>query len=231
MIITKQLYQLQELDLQIEADEQSLRQMISQLGESLAVTRARNQVATENQRLEELKKQQHSLEWDIDDITSKINPAEEKLYGGRVGNPKELASLQHEVEILKTKRSQLEDNVLEIMEQIELAESSVASNSNELTKLEAEWQNQQQQLSVKLDELKRAFADLQLKRQQLSASIEAQAIELYEKLRKQKGTAVAKVEQGICQGCRISLSAAQLQQVRSGNLMQCSNCGRILFLA
>ncbi|MEE8619379.1 MAG: C4-type zinc ribbon domain-containing protein [Dehalococcoidales bacterium] len=35
----------------------------------------------------------------------------------------------------------------------------------------------------------------------------------------------------MCRGCRISLSAAELQQARSGSLVQCSNCGRILFLA
>ncbi|MDI6814491.1 MAG: hypothetical protein QMC90_00160 [Dehalococcoidales bacterium] len=42
---------------------------------------------------------------------------------------------------------------------------------------------------------------------------------------KQRGTAVAKVEQGLCRGCRISLSTAKLQQARSGSLVQCSSCG------
>ena len=40
----------------------------------------------------------------------------------------------------------------------------------------------------------------------------------------------ARVEQGICRGCRISLPTTDLQQARSGKLVQCSSCGRILFL-
>ena len=51
------------------------------------------------------------------------------------------------------------------------------------------------------------------------------------KLKKQKGTAVAKVEQGVCCGCRISLPSTELQRARSDSLVRCSSCGRILFLA
>jgi len=88
-----------------------------------------------------------------------------------------------------------------------------------------------EQLSAEMEELKTRLSDLKHKRQTLSTGIDSQATEFYDKLKGQKGTAVAKVEQGICHGCRISLSAAQLQQVRATSLVQCSNCGRILFLA
>jgi len=231
MIVSKQLYQLQEVDLELEATEQALRQIASQLGESQAVVRAQTRLASENQRLEELKGQQHSLEWEIDDLVSKLAPAQEKLYGGSIRNPKELSNLQHEVEGFKSKREQLEEKALEVMEQVELIEASIANTSNELKRLEAEWQSQQEQLSNNMEELKTTLSDLQHKREALSTSIDSEAIEFYDTLKKHKGTAVSKVEQGICRGCRISLSAAELQQARSGNLVQCSNCGRILFLA
>jgi predicted nucleic acid-binding Zn-ribbon protein len=231
MSVAKQLYQLQEVDLELEANEQALRQTANQLGESQAVVRTRNKLTLENQRLEELKRQQHSLEWEIDDLVSKVATAEDRLYGGSIRNPKELANLQHEVEGFKSKRGQVEDKALEVMERVELTEASVATISNELKRLEAEWQSQQQQLSSDMEELKATLSDLNRKRQALSASIDSETFEFYDKLKKQKGTAVAKVEQGICRGCRISLSAAELQQARAGSLVQCSNCGRILFLA
>jgi predicted nucleic acid-binding Zn-ribbon protein len=231
MSVAKQLYQLQEIDLEIEANEQALRQIASQLGESQALVKTQTKLASEKQRLEELKQQQQSWEWEIDDLVSKLTAVQERLYGGSIKNPKELSSLQHEVEGFKSKREQLEDKALEIMEQVELTEASVATKSNEFKELEAEWQSQQQQLSGNMEELKTTLADLQHKREALSTSIDPEKIELYNKLKKQKGTAIAKVEQGICRGCRISLSAAELQQARGGNSVQCSNCGRILFLA
>ena len=102
--------------------------------------------------------------------------------------------------------------------------------TGEFEELEAEWQKQQQQLSAEIDQLKSKLSDLNHKRQQVSAEIEPRAVESYENIRKQKRQAVAKVEQGICRGCRISLPSSELQRVRSGNLVQCGSCRRILFL-
>lgn len=231
MSVSKQLYQLQEVDLELEANEQALRQIASQQRESQAVVKARTKLTSANQRLEELKQQQQSLEWEIDDLANKLAPAQEKLYGGSVRNPKELANLQHEVEGFKSKREQLENKALEVMEQVELAVASVATISNESKNLTAEWQSQQQQLSNNAEELKAMQSDLKHKREALSANIDPETIEFYDKLKQQKGTTMARVEQGICRGCRISLSTAELQQARGGSLVQCSNCGRILFLA
>ena len=231
MGVAKQLYQLQEVDLELESNERALQQVTSQLGESQEVVRVRNKLASERQRLEELKRQQHSLEWEIDDIATKLTATEDKLYSGSIGSPKELANLQHEVDGLKTRRSKLEDEALDIMEQVELATASVATISSQLKTVEAEWQSQQQQLSADMEQLKAVLSNLKHKRQTLSAEIDPRAVELYHELKEKKGTAVAKVEQGICRGCRISLSATELQRARSGSLTQCSSCGRILFLA
>ncbi len=230
MNVVRQLYQLQEIDLELESNEQSLNKIASQLGESGAVVGARNKLALEHQHLEELARQQRSVEWEIDDIASKLTAAEEELYSGRIRNPKELANLQHEIDGLKARRAQLEEKVLEIMDQVELTTKSVTTINSKLGVLEAEWQSQQQQLSANQEQLKTASSNLKQKRQLLTAEIDPETIDVYQALKKQKGTAVAKVEQGICRGCRISLSVTELQRTRSGSLVQCSSCGRLLFL-
>ncbi len=231
MSMTKQLYQLQEVDLELESNEQALKQITSQLGESEAVLSAKDKLALERQRLEELQPQQHSVEWEIDGITSKLTTTEEELYSGTIHNPKELTNLQHEIDGLKAKRNQLEERALERMDEVELTAKSIATTDNELKVLEAEWQSQQQQLLANLEEVKSIISELKQKRQLLATEIEPQIIDIYHELRKQKGAAVAKVEQGICRGCRISLPASELQRTRSDSLVRCSSCGRILFLA
>ncbi len=231
MSVTKQLYQLQEVDLELESNDRALRQVASQLGESEALVGARNKLALERQSLEELMQQQRSTEWEIDDLTTKLATVEEELYSGRTHNPKELTSLQHEINGLKAKRNQMEDKALEIMEQVELVTKSIATLGSELKMLEADWQSQQQQLSANLEQLKTVLTNLKRKRQLLAAGIDPQVIEVYHELKKQKGTAVAKVEQGMCRGCRISLPITEIQRTRTGSLVRCSSCGRILFSA
>jgi len=222
---------LQELDLDIESRQQALEQAVSQLGESQEVARVQNELSLKRHHLEELKHQHHSAEWEIDDLTSKINTLEQKLYDGSIKNPKELASLQHEIDGLKVKRDQLEDRALEVIDQVEVAEAGVAAIGSELKKMETEWQRQQQHLTADIERLKNILADLEHKRQLMLDRIDPKMLDLYQGLRKGKGTAVAKVDQGTCRGCRISLPAIELQQARSGSLVKCSSCGRILFLA
>ena len=231
MKVAKQLYHLQEVDLELESNEQALNQIASQLGESQAVLRAQDKLKLEQQRLEELKREQHSAEWEVDDLITKLSTDQKKLYSGSIRNPKELTNLQHEIDGLKTKRDRLEDRALEVMDQVELTEASTASQSRQLKRLKAEWNRQQKQYSSRIEQLKAILSDLQHKRQLILAKTDPQALEFYHQLKQQKGTAIAKVEQGICLGCRISLPTTELQQVRSGNLVQCSSCGRILFLA
>jgi len=230
MSVAKQLYQLQEVDLELESSEQALKQIASQLGESQAVARVQAKLVLQRQHLDELKRQQRSAEWEIEDLTGKLTAAEEKLYSGRIRNPKELTNLKHEADGLRARRNQLEDKALGIMDQVELATATMLALADELKTLEAEWRNQQQQLSIEMERLKALLSNLRRKRQVVADDIDSKAVKVYRELRKQKRTAVAKVGQGICGGCRISLSTTELQRARSGSLVQCSSCGRILFL-
>ena len=231
MSVAKQLYQLQETDIEFESNEQAQRQIAGQLGESQAVVETRNKLAQEQQRQEELMHQQHTQEWEVEDLGNKLKTAEDELYSGRIRNPKELTNLQHEIDGLKAKRSQLEDKALEIMGQVESCTRSVAVIKGELKTLETECRKQQKQLSTELEQLKTIQSNLIHKRQLLADEVDPETIGVYEALKKHKGIAVARVEQGICGRCRISLPVTELQRVRGGSLVRCSSCDRILFLA
>ena len=116
MSIAKQLYQLQEVDLEIESDEKQMNQKVSQLGASETIINLQSGLTSEQKRLDDLSRQQRSTEREIDDLTGKIATVEEQLYNGRVTNPKELSSFQQEVNAFKAKRDQIENKTLEIID-------------------------------------------------------------------------------------------------------------------
>jgi len=231
MSVARQLYRLQEVDQELESSEQTYSRISSQIGENKTVIDTRNRLESERNQLDEAAHQQHSVEWEIEGISTKLANVEEELYSGRTTNPKELTNLQHEIDGLKANRGKLEDQALEIMEKVEQTKKSVSSLETELKRLETEWQSQQKELSAELKELETAIAGLKDQRESLAAEIDPQVIDIYNELKRQRGTSVARVEQGICRGCRISLPVTELQRVRSGDLVRCSSCGRILFLA
>jgi predicted nucleic acid-binding Zn-ribbon protein len=231
MSVAKKLYELQEIDQEIESHEQTLAQLNGQMGDDREVAEVRTRLEQEQGKLEELNGQQHSLEWELDDIQSKITKAEEELYSGKIKNPKELTSLQHEVEILKEKRGQLEDKDLEIMEQIESLTDTAKVVSSELAAVASDWKKRQQEMAAEIQQLEVKLKGLNAQREAALSKIESEAAELYAGLKERRGKAVAKIDQGLCRGCRIQLPVADLQKARSGDLVQCSSCSRILFLA
>jgi len=230
MSVAGQLYQLQEIDLEIAEEERKLEQVNGRLGKDDVVVAAQRKLDAAKEKLEELWHQQRSLEWEIDDLASKIKKGDEELYSGRIKNPKELTNLQHEVELLKAKRDGLETKDLQIMEQVESAEAGTAALTRELEDTTAKWQREQEQLRKDKAALESSLSKLKQQRQALAAEVDPKTAALYEGLRKGKGFAVARVEQGICRGCRISLPSSELQQARSGALVQCGSCSRILYL-
>ncbi len=230
MATARQLYQLQVLELEIESGEQALAQARSQLEDDRELAGVRARLSKERQHLAELGKEQNSLEGEIQDIEAKLAVTQEGLYSGRIKNPKELSGLQHESEILKGKRNQKEEAALGIMERVEAAQADMDSLEREFKEAESRWQIEQQRLTSEIEQMETALSELRKRRRLVLADISPETADLYHRLRKQKGTAVARVERGACCGCRISLSTAFLQRVRGERLVVCDNCGRILFL-
>jgi predicted nucleic acid-binding Zn-ribbon protein len=229
---TRLLYELQELDLELERKREALNQVEDRLGKDEALAQARTALAEDKERIAELERGQRAAEWEVDDLGAKITPLEEKLYGGSVRNPKELLSMEQELGTLKAKRRDREDKLLDIMEELELARQQFRVKSGEMQELEQEWRRDQEQLMQEQERLRSDLADLEQRREPVLAQIDSISFELYQALRQEKqGLAVAKVKQGRCQGCRIILPMSKLQRPKVGQeLVRCSNCGRILYL-
>ena len=229
----RQLYELQEVDLEIEAKKEALSNVQSRLGQSQALDEARANLATQKNCVDELNASQRAGEWEVEDLRTKVAGTEQKLYGGTVKNPKELSSLQEQVEHLKRRRREEEDRLLDIMTDVEEAQTSLAMINQEVESLEKSWKEEQAELSREQDRLSTNLANLEQRRKDLGSRVDETSLRLYEELRtKKKGRAVAKVEQGMCQGCRIVLPVRELQRARaSQELVQCGNCERILYVS
>src|ERR1035437_5963648 len=118
MAIAKQLFQLQELDIKIDAANQTLATLTAQIGDSSEVVAVQAELTFSTQQMEELKKQQKSAEWEDEDVVTKLKAEETRLYDGSITNTKELTALQNEVKGLKNRRILSEDKVLKGLEQI-----------------------------------------------------------------------------------------------------------------
>jgi hypothetical protein len=110
--------------------------------------------------------------------------------------------------------------------------SKIGSLETELSDAQQAWDARQAELTAQVAALKAEQDDLTAQRDQIAAVVDRSELLKYENLRRSKaGRAVAKVERGLCQACRMSLPTQHLQRVRAGRqTVLCSSCGRMLFL-
>ncbi len=233
MTIAADLYALQEIDSAIEAAGASLAAVEEQLGESEELIAGRQAVEEGRNALEGVSRQQRELEWQVDDSRSRVSGVEGKLYGGSVRNPKELASMQEEANILRGQFRRREDELLDLMVRVEERQTALREGEESLAEVEGRWRQDQKELASQKERLEGELAGLEKRRRQQSGLIEAKVLALYDNLwERRQGRAVVKVERGMCGGCRISLPMTVLQKARSGlDVVQCVSCERILYVS
>jgi len=224
------LYALQEIDLQRDARRGIIADVELRLGETDELYEAREIVEDSVASLDRMRRRQREFEAQLQDLDAKILPLETKLYDGSVRNPKELTDLQKELDSFKERRQKLDEQGLALIENVESATKALAEARAEVERVETEWQNEQKHLTADKAKAETELKTLDGQRNQRKKGMEAGALGLYEQLRGNKqGRAVARVERGICQGCRVTLPTHLTQRIRVGReLVQCPRCERIL---
>ena len=227
------LLELQELDLSIDR----LHSRLAELESEDDLRAARDRLADVEGRLgrlqltvDESATAQRRLENDIDSIGLKIQDERKRLYDGSVANLKELQSIEAEVASLEGRKSRMEDQVLERMEEREELD-------HRLRPLEAEAAEGRDRLAEieegsarELLDVKRSLAERATERAALLPSIDGELLDLYEDVRRQKkGVGAVALVDGVCQGCHQKLSPVYLDRLkRQSGVRRCEYCRRIL---
>ena len=220
MSSSKRIYELQQVDLSIQAKSKELEGINLRINrdEAYELAKANHDAAREAQK--EREKQYKELDAEAENVRSALQKINDKLYGGKIKNPKELVGYEQEAGMLKGNLSGKDSAKTEIKKLQEIYKMA-----------ETDWQSRKVTLTGQADQLKEELAGLENKRQEILAVVDKETLTAYENIKSRKGQAVVRVEQGRCLGCRVSLSISELQRVRGMSIVTCSNCGRILYLS
>lgn len=227
------LYALQETDLALDKLLARLSEIEESLVESEELIEARGVMEEKAAALKELRAQQKDLELAAEEVRAKAAEVERKLYGGAVRNPKELEDLDADLKSIKAQVQHREDDLLALLMQVEEAEAELSSAREAYEQIESEWSKGQAEMRAEKAAIEPKVADLRAKREGEASGIDPRTMSLYQTLRERRaGVAVARVERGACQGCRISLPTSVIHKARSPNsIVQCVSCERILWLS
>ncbi len=227
----EKLYQLQEIDLGIIRSNKRLKEIEAELNQNEAVQAAQIQVEKAQKKLTPLQTQARNLDLEMQSTLEKSRTTEESLYSGAVKNPKEMRDMQQEIESLKKRHGELETQLLEIMFEVEEAETALQRTQDQLGLIQKTWEKEHLNLLEEQAQLESRVRQLKTKHKQAVEAVKPESLKLYETMRPRKNNQpVALMTGNTCGLCGVAQNMAVEREVRQGQtIVTCPNCGRILF--
>lgn len=179
----------------------------------------------------DLDREQKRLEADVDVVRQRAARDQSRIDSGGA-TPKEITSLQHELESLNRRQGDLEDQVLELMERRETADASLATAQGGLAGAQTAQEQAEQARDEALAQIAEATQQHQAKRDEIAATVPADLLKVYDRVAAQTGsTGAAELKARRCQGCRIEFYGTELASYRNADphtVLRCENCNRVL---
>lgn len=183
-------------------------------------------------RRQELARGEHRFEDEAQLIEAKATSEQARLYSGDVTAIKELQAIEYEIESLKRRQAELEDEAIALMELIEPVDAELAALAERRSEIETRRADAEDRLAAGEREIDAELEAVSGQRSRVASGLDPELVATYETARSDLGgVAVSRLVGTTCDGCHLNLSAVELDRVKrapSGTLVFHDECGRIL---
>jgi len=183
-------------------------------------------------RRDELLREEQRLDDEAQALQAKASDVERKMYSGEISSPRELQAMQADVEQLRRFQRGLENRELELMEEREPLDVTVAELDGESAALADDLDRLRRALVAAEAEIDADEARERAARAETAALIAPALVAEYDRCRTQaRGVGVARLIGSNCQGCHLSIPSTEVERIRKapeGTIAHCDNCGCIL---
>lgn len=194
--------------------------------------RLRDEVVAAETIASDLELEQRKADADVEQVRDRSKRDQDLLDSGSIGDPKQLQSLQSEIESLARRQSDLEDVELEIMERVDGARKAVEVLTAQREERVAEVAELEAHVSSQLAEIKAEEASVLTERAEVTSGLPEDLLSLYDKIRADHGgLGAAPLYRGRCEGCRLELPPTDIANFRDAapdEVLRCEECRRIL---
>jgi hypothetical protein len=165
-------------------------------------------------------------------VGERADEVNKRLYSGTVASPRELQAMQADIDMLHRRRSDLEDEELEIMEQRETLDTELAAIDGAIAALQAEVAELGTTIVATEAEIDDEIESETSQRTDLAKPIAENLLRDYERRRRQnRGAGAARLVGTTCQACHLTIPSTEAELIRRGagnTISYCDNCSAIL---
>ena len=216
----RQLLKVQDELSRIDPERRELQSKVA--GNQAALEAAKHQV-------KHLESERKKLELEVEAKKQLIDKY--SLQQFQTKKNEEYRALAHEIEMCKEAIVKLDDQQIELMEQIEAAQSQVTAASKAAAEAKKTIDSRIADIGAREANLQKELAELQSNRSELGQAVDEITRSRYERLLKQKGeNVIVGIQHGVCGGCHMQLSRSIIVTCQADQeIITCPNCARILF--
>jgi predicted nucleic acid-binding Zn-ribbon protein len=191
-----------------------------------AVTKEHDEAAS---LLRELELALDKTSGELELAEAKLASEQNRLYAGGL-SARDADYLRREVEILGRKKSEMEDEVLELMERREETATSLEALQASVSEANAEKQRLEEIITDAWKDIDARLARKERRKADIVPLISDELLDLYERLRSQKddGVAVGRLAEGVCGACHLRLTPAEQNEATRRDPPRCIHCSGIL---
>ncbi|MFM1953046.1 MAG: hypothetical protein RL187_255 [Actinomycetota bacterium] len=168
-------------------------------------------------------------ESDVELVEARIQKDTERLV--HTASAKDAQGLEHELESLRKRQSDLEDIELAIMERLENAQNTLSDIDKELSTADDALTTAQDQRQTRGQELRSEIESLGAKRGALASALPADLFELYERQRERYGVGASHLRAGVSSASGVRLTESDLDAIRRAHpdeVLLCPDSSAIL---
>jgi len=213
-----------DLSLKVERLEKQKIQVQRRLDEErAAVDRVR-------QQLQQLEHNSRLKNLEVDDLDMQIREYQKRLNQGIISF-KEMEALRTKILNQRERISEMEDEALALMDEIEVTKTRLAEEEKALGEREKEFTARSQEIASRIAQLREEIASCMEERAEVAARIPAHLLTRYENLHTKFNDPVVTILGGTCSGCKLKVSGNAIERARNGaEIVTCENCSRILYI-
>jgi hypothetical protein len=163
----------------------------------------------------------------IQDLQGKISKYRDQSLA--VKTNEQYKALLHEIQFAEQDIKSNEDKILELMLNAEARDKDVKAAELELKAEMAEIEKEKTAARERTAEDEKLLAEWNAKRDTARGGVNEDLLRQYERVSKFRGSGLAEVRDQKCMGCQVMLRPQTYNEVRSGQVIVCESCQRVLY--
>jgi len=172
------------------------------------------------------------LDEKVGGMDRRVADIERRMYSGEVSATRDLLAMTAEIASITTRRADLDDEVLAVMEEGEQVAAELARLAIDGHALDARRAELLAAIAAAEAAIDQELAEVAARRAASVVGVPGPVLATYESLRaKLGGVGAAKLVGTSCTGCHLTLPAAEVARIRrapADAVVLCDSCGRIL---